>query len=289
MPLFTVTGATGQFGNLVIESLLRLGAPPKEIRASVREVAKAVHHQTRGMDVRRGDFDDPGALRGAFENTRRLLIISTDQVGARVEQHRRAVEAAREAGVEYLEYTSVVNMQGGESTSPIASDHRATEAIIRDSGIPYTILRNTFYAEYMLAPLVQSLGSGEYVSSAGDGRLGAAARTDLADAAALVLSELGHENKTYELTFPRAWDFREAADLVSRVSGRTLVYRPVSDEEYTRFLVESGVPEEAAQASVAMSQSLRAGDLALATRELEEVLRRPVTSLEEVTRRLLNR
>ncbi len=102
MPKYTVTGATGQFGNLVIENLLKQGVPAQDIRASVRDAAKASHHQARGIDVRRGDFDDPEALRNAFAGTEHLLIISTDQIGRRVEQHRRAVQAAKEAGVQRI-------------------------------------------------------------------------------------------------------------------------------------------------------------------------------------------
>src|SRR5512133_2424877 len=176
MPKITVTGATGQFGNLVIEDLLMRGVLPGDNRASVRDVSKAAHHQAKGIEVRPGDFDDPQALKNAFAGTERLLIISTDKVGSRVEQHRRAVQAAKDAGVKHILYTSVVNMQQGDSTNPIAIDHRATEQMIRETGLPYTFLRNSFYAEYMLAPVTQALKDKVYASSVGDGKLGAVPR-----------------------------------------------------------------------------------------------------------------
>ena len=287
MPKITVTGATGQFGNLVIESLLRRGVPPSDIRASVRDPAKAAHHRQKGIDVRRGDFDDPEAMHTAFADTEHLLIISTDKVGQRVEQHRRALQAAIASGVQHVLYTSVVNMQGGESSNPIAVDHRATEQIIRDSGMPYTFLRNSFYAEYMLAPVIQALVSGVFASSVGDGRLGAVSRADLADAAAVTLSQPGHENITYELTYPRTWDYQEATEIVSRMSGKPLVYHAVSEEDMAQSMRQANVPEESIQMALGMNRTLREGHLSKATHDLEQVLGRPVTSLEGLVRRML--
>lgn len=287
MRKITVTGATGQMGNLIIESLLKRGVPPQEIRASVRDVAKAAHLQEKGIEVRSGDFDDPAALKNAFAGVDHLLIISTDKIGSRVEQHRRAVQAAKEAGVKHIAYTSAVSMQNGETTNPIAVDHRATEAIIRESGIPYTFLRNSFYAEYMLGPVLQALDKGVYISSVGAGKLGAVARTDMAEAAAIILSEPGHQNKIYELTYPRAWDYAEAVEIVSKVSGKPLQYRPVSDEELAEIMRQSGVPEQGVQMAVGMNGSLRAGDLSKATGDLEQLLGHPVTSLEELVRKML--
>lgn len=287
MRKITVTGATGKMGTLIIESLLKRGVPPQEIRASVRDVAKAAHLQEKGIEVRSGDFDDPAALKNAFAGADHLLIISTDKIGSRVEQHRRAVQAAKEAGVQHVAYTSVVSMQNGETTNPIAVDHRATEAIIRESGIPYTFLRNNFYAEYMLEPVLQALDKGVYITSVGDGKLGAVARADMAEAAAVILSQPGHENKIYELTYPRAWDYAEAVEIVSQVSGKPLQYRPVSDEELAEIMRQSGVPEQGVQMAVGMNGSLRAGDLSKATGDLEQLLGRPVTSLEELVRKML--
>lgn len=287
MPKITVTGATGQFGNLVIENLLKHSVPAHEIRASVRDITKAAHHQEKGIDVRRGDFDDSEALRTAFADTDHLLIISTDKIGARVEQHRRAVQAAKAAGVRRILYTSIVSMEKGDANNPIALDHRATEQIIREAGIPYTFLRNSFYAEYMLAPVVQALDRGVFVSSVGDGKLGAVSRLDLAEGAAVALIETGAENRIYELTYPRTWDYQEAVDLVSRVSGKPLAYRPVSEEELMQMMRQSGAPEPAIQMAVGMNRSLHQGDISKTSGDLERLLGRTVTSLEDIVQALL--
>lgn len=287
MPRITVTGATGHLGTLVIEELLRRRVPPQDLRATVRRVEKAAHWQEKGIDVRPGDFNDPDALKYAFAGTERLLVISTDAVGQRIDQHRNAVMAAREAGVKHIAYTSLVDQGAGESDSILAKEHRATEVIVRESGIPYTILRNTFYAEYLLAPVVQALDRGVCASSVGDAKMGGAARLDMAAAAAAVLIEPGHENKIYEITYPRAWDYREAVEIVSRVSGRHLEYKPVSPEELTQILQGAGVPAETARMIVGMEAPLRAGHLSKVTPDLERLLARPVTSLEQIARQML--
>jgi NAD(P)H dehydrogenase (quinone) len=191
--------------------------------------------------------------------------------------------------VKRIAYTSAVNMGSSDSTNPIAIDHRATEQIIRETGVAYTFLRNTFYAEYMLAPVVQALEGGVFVSSVGEGRLGSAARTDMAEAAAVVLSQAGHEKAIYEITYPHAWDYREAVEVVRKVSGRPLEYRPVSDEELAQIMKQAGAPDQAIQMAVGMNASLRAGSLAKATNDLERLLGRPVMSLEAVVRGLMAR
>jgi len=282
-----VTGATGNFGSKVIECLLARGVQPQDLRATTRDPAKASALQERGIEVRPGDFDDPQALGQAFDGVERLLIISTDRVGARVEQHQRAVLAAKEAGVKQVAYTSIVDMGPRDAQNVLALDHRATEKIILESGIPYTILRNTFYAEYMVQPVIQALDRGVFVSSAGEAKLGAASRADLAEAAAVVLSEPGHENQIYDLTYPRTWDYYEVAEIVSRVSGKTLEYRPVSGEEMEQILKQTGMPQETIQWVLGMDVSLRAGDISKATGELERVLGRPVTSLEAIVQNML--
>lgn len=287
MTIIGVTGVSGQFANLVIDCLLARGVQPEELRASTRTPQKAEHHRERGIQVRYGDFDDPDSLKEAFAGVERLLVISTDKVGERVEQHRHAVEAAKVAGVRHIAYTSIVHMGEREGGNLLAADHRATERIIQESGLPYTFLRNTFYAELMIEPVLQALESGVFISSAGAAKLGAASKRDLAEAAAIVLSEPGHENKIYELTYPRTWDFQELVGLVSRMTGRPFEYRPVSDEEMAEVLKQAGLPEQAVQMALGMNASLRAGDISKTGPDLEQVLGSPVTPLDELVRRML--
>jgi NAD(P)H dehydrogenase (quinone) len=287
MPIITITGANGHLGRLVVQFLLQKGLNPAELRVSVRDISKAADLRAQGIDVRHGDFDDFASLRDAFSGSEAVLMISTDKIGSRIEQHMRAVEAVKMAGVKHLAYTSlvkaVINPQTGEE-APLAVEHRATEKAIIESGIPYTILRNSFYASFLIVPVVQALPSGFYASSIGDTLVGCAVRSDFAEAATLVLTQPGHENKIYELTTPIGWSAGELVQVVSRVSGKHMEYRRVTDADVKNALLSKGATESAVQMAVGMNQMVRAGMLSLVAPDLEQILGHPVTSLEDQVR-----
>ena len=274
MSVITVTGANGHLGRLVIQHLLDKGVEPANLRASVRDVAKAADLKARGLDVRHGDYDDPASLHSAFAGSDALLIISTDQVGKRIPQHLNAVRAAREAGVKHVAYTSLVKAVIDPKTgaeAPLAVEHRATEKAIFESGMPYTILRNSFYSEFLIGPVLQTLASGVYRSSVGDVPLGCAPRTDYAEATAEVLLQPGHENHVYELTAPQAWTLAAAVQVIRRVSGKPFHYESAAD----------------APGSEGMNPLIRAGMLSLVAPDLEKLLGHPIIPLEEQVRTLL--
>jgi NAD(P)H dehydrogenase (quinone) len=287
MSIITITGANGHLGRLVVQFLLQKGLNPTNLRVSVRDISKAADLRAPGIDVRHGDFDDVDSIRDAFTGSETVLIISTDKLGSRIEQHLRAVQAAKMAGVKYLVYTSlvkaVINRQTGEE-APLATEHRATEKAIIESGIPYTILRNSFYAGFLIGPVLQALPNGFYASSIGDTLLGCAARSDYAEAAALVLTQPGHENKTYELTTPTGWSAAELVQMVSKISGKPMEYRRITDADVKKNLLSKGATESAAQMAVGMNQMVRSGMLSLATPDLEQILGHTVTSLEDQVR-----
>jgi NAD(P)H dehydrogenase (quinone) len=274
MSIITVTGANGHLGRLVIHHLLNKGVPPAQIRASVRDVTKAADLRTQGIDVRHGDFDDPASLRAVFSGSDAVLIISTDKLGSRIEQHTHAVHAAKEAGVKHLAYTSLVkgilNPKTGEE-APLASEHRATEKVIFESGIPYTILRNSFYSEFLIGPVLKTLASGVYTSSTGDVPLGCAPRTDYAEATAQVLAQPGHENRVYELTSAKAWTIIELVEIIHKVSGKPFKFEPAAD-----------LP-----GAEGMNPLIRAGMLSLVSPDLEKIMGHPVIPLADQVRSLL--
>ncbi|RJQ41924.1 MAG: SDR family oxidoreductase [Anaerolineaceae bacterium] len=291
MPTITVTGANGHLGRLVVQHLLQKGVNPADLRVSVRDMSKAADLHAQGIDVRHGDFDDFASIRDAFSGSDSVLIISTDRVGSRIEQHLRAVRAAKEAGVKHLAYTSLVKAVINQQTNaeaPLAVEHRATEKAIFESGITYTILRNSFYAEFLVTPVVQALASGVYMSSIGDTPLGCAVRTDYAEAAALVLTQPGHENQVYELTTPKAWTVSDLVQVVQKVSGKILDYQQqVSDTDMISAMRAAGASESDAQMAVGMNQMIRSGMLSLVAPDLEQVLGHAVTSLEDQVRSML--
>ncbi|MFZ3070560.1 MAG: SDR family oxidoreductase [Anaerolineaceae bacterium] len=290
MSVITVTGANGHLGRLVVQQLLKKGVKPADLRVSVRDVTKSADLRAQGIDIRHGDFDDFPSISDAFTGSDSVLIISTDKVGSRIDQHLRAVQAAKEVGVKHIAYTSlvraVINPLTGEE-APLAVEHRATEKAIFESGLAYTILRNSFYAEISILPVIQALTSGVYTSSLGDTPLGCAARMDYAEAAAQVLTQPGHENQVYELTTPTAWTILDLVRVVRKVSGKLLELREVSDADLTNSMRAGGVPEANIQMAVGMNQMMRLGMVSLVSPDLERVLGRPVTSLEEQVRTLI--
>lgn len=277
--MITVTGATGKLGRLAVEALLERGVPAERIVAAVRTPDKAADLAERGVQVRRADYDAPDTLASALAGTRRLLFISGSEVGRRVPQHRNVVEAAVAAGVELIAYTGILNCDTTRMT--LAEEHRATEAVIRESGLPYAFLRNGWYFENYTENLAPALESGALVGAAGDGRIAAAARADYAAAAAAVLTEDGHAGKVYELGGDTSFTMAELAAELSRQTGREIVYRNLSEEEYAQVLVSAGIPEPYAKALADSDTGVARGDLTTDSGHLRALIGRPTTSLAD--------
>ncbi|WP_354641960.1 SDR family oxidoreductase [Kitasatospora camelliae] len=279
--MIVVTGATGQLGRLVVEGLLAR-VPAAEIAVAVRSPEKAADWAARGVDVRAVDYSRPQTLTGAFAEGDRVLLISGSEVGSRVGQHAAVVEAARAAGVALLAYTGVLG--GDDAGFTLAEEHKATEAAIRASGLPFVFLRNGWYTENYTAQAAGTVERGAVLGSSGDGRVASAARRDYADAAVAVLTGQGHENAVYELSGDTAWSFSEyAAELAAR-SGKPVVYRDVTPEEHHEALVGAGLPEGFAGILVDVDAAIGRGELARTPGDLARLIGRPTTPLAESVR-----
>ncbi len=183
-----VIGASGHLGQRVIELLLEANAG--HVIAATRTPEKLAHLVARDVEVRKADFDDPGTLASAFAGVDRLLLISTDALDGtdrRIVQHRNAINAAAQAKVKHVVYTSLTNPEPG-SPIAIAPDHYATEQVLAASGLDWTVLRNNIYTDYQLAGLTRAVATGQLVSAAGDGGVGYVTREDCARAAAAALT-----------------------------------------------------------------------------------------------------
>lgn len=281
-----VTGATGQLGSLVVDTLLK-SVPPERLAVSVRNPEKAEHLRRQGVDVRQGDFDRPETLGAAFAGVDRMLLISTDGDNeTRIRQHRTAVEAAKAAGVRFLAYTSLANAD--RSTLSLADVHRATEEAIRQSGIPYCFLRNNWYLENEIGTIQAVLGGAPWVTAAGSGRVGWALRRDYAEAAATVLRSEGHENAVYELSNkPATYD--ELAAQLAEVLGREVPVQHVDDATYAETMKGAGLPEPVVSMLVGIQQAIREGALDVESDHFEKLLGRPATPLKEALRAILPR
>ncbi|MGW7287771.1 SDR family oxidoreductase [Streptomyces sp. NPDC054847] len=273
-----VTGATGALGRLVVDELLAT-VPADRVAAVVRDKEKGADLADRGVELRVADYDEPATLDGAFRPGDRVLLVSGSEVGRRVPQHTAVIEAAKAAGVAQLAYTGVLG--GPDADFDLAAEHRATEQLILDSGVPYTFLRNGWYTENYTAALSSVLEHGAVVGSAGDGRIASATRADYAAAAAAVLTGEGHLGRAYELSGDTAWSLAEYAAELSRQTGRTITYNEVPAETHLSILTGAGVPEPFARILVDVDAAIARGLLARTTGDLARLAGRPTTPLAD--------
>jgi NAD(P)H dehydrogenase (quinone) len=253
-----VTGAAGQLGRLVAEELLER-VPADELVFVTRHPEALETLAERGAEVRHGDFDEPQTLPAAFAGGERMLLISTLSIGHRVAQHRAALDAAARAGVGHVVYTSFPKPDPNHPVGPIATEHGETEAILHDSGLAWTVLRNATYAELQIQPGALAVAGGKLYTNAGDGRLASVSRRDCARAAAAVLTGDGHEGQTYDITGPEALAQDELADLLGEVTGRPVKLVRVGDRTLTWGLTRAGAPKQVAKAIVAFGKAVREG------------------------------
>jgi len=274
-----VTGATGHLGRLVVESLLERGVDPAEVVATGRAVERLADLSERGVRVERLDFDAVPEAVPWLAAGDVVLLVSGSEVGRRVDQHAAVVELARRAGVARIAYTSAP--AADDTSLVLAPEHAATERIIRQSGVPFTFLRNGWYTENYLPTFEQAAATGVVAGSAGDGRIASAPRADYAEAAAVVLAGPGHENAVYELSGDVAWSFDELADAFAAALGREVRYQRLTPEEHRRMLLEAGLDEGTAGFVVALDQDAAAGLLAVTTGDLSRLVGRPTVPMPE--------
>ncbi|MFD8828701.1 SDR family oxidoreductase [Streptomyces sp. NPDC059605] len=273
-----VTGATGALGRLVVEELLAT-VPASGIAAVVRDAEKAAPLAGRGVELRVADYDRPETLKDAFRAGDRVLLISGSEVGRRVPQHTAVIGAAKEAGVAQLAYTGILG--GPDADFRLADEHRATERLILESGLPHTFLRNGWYTENYTANLAPVLAHGAVVANAGEGRVASATRADYAAAAAAVLTGEGHIGAAYELSGDVAWSLAEYAAEIARATGKEIAYRNVPAAEHREILVGAGVPEFFAEILVDVDEAIGRGRLAGTSGDLARLIGRPTTPLAE--------
>jgi NAD(P)H dehydrogenase (quinone) len=274
-----VTGATGQYGRLVVEALLKSGVPPHDIVATGRDLSRIGDLADQGVLVRSADYNDPATLLAAFEGADRALLVPGNDVGQRVPQHHNVITAAKKAGVSLLAYASIANAD--HTGMSIAADHRATEEALAGSDVPYVLLRNSWYLENYTAQLAAYLEHGVLLGSAGDGRVSAATRADYAEAAAAVLLRDAQAGSVYELGGDQPFTLTELAAEISEATGREVTYRNLGTDEHTQALITAGIPEPYAAALADSDLGIARGDLLVTTGDLAQLISRPITSMRE--------
>lgn len=278
--MIVVTGATGQLGRAVVEQLLER-LPAAEIGVSVRQPEKSSALSERGVRVRQGNYDDPASLRHAFEGASQVLIVSSNSAGdSAVHQHQTAINAARDVGVQRILYTSHMGSNPASPFPPMR-DHAATEALLVDSGVAFTSLRNGFYSDSGLMFMGRALETGELVAPE-DGPVSWTTHADLAEATARILSDEGRfEGITPPLTASKALDLADLAALASELNGRSIKRVVVSDDEQRAKMVSQGVPGPQADFALSIYLASRQGEFAAVDPTLAALLGRPPVSMRD--------
>lgn len=284
--MIAITGATGQLGHYVIESLMKTVPASQQIVAIVRNPAKAQALAAQGITVRQADYGDEAALTSALQGVEKLLLISSSEVGQRAPQHRNVINAAKAAGVKFIAYTSLLHAD----TSPLglADEHIETEKMLADSGIVYTLLRNGWYSENYLASGPAALEHGVFIGAAGDGKIASATRADYAAAAARVISEAGHEGKVYELAGDSAWTLTQLAAELTKQSGKQVTYQNLSEADFAAALKSVGLPDGLADMLADSDVGASKGGLFDNSKTLSKLIGRPTTTLAESVSHLFN-
>lgn len=268
-----ITGATGQLGRLVV-SKLKTKVAADNIVALVRTPDKA---KDLGVEVREADYTKPEALNTALQGIDTLLLISSSEVGQRAAQHKNVLDAAKTANVKRIVYTSLLHAD--TSTLSLADEHRATEAMLKETGIPHTVLRNGWYTENYTGSIQGALAGGAFIGSAGEGKISSASREDYADAAVAVLASEGHEGNVYELAGDEAYTLSDLAAEISRQSGKDIPYKNLPEADYAAALAGFGLPEGLAHAIAGWDVAASEGALYDDSRQLSKLIGRPTTPL----------
>lgn len=278
-PKLFVTGASGQLGRLVIDTLLET-TPASAIVAGMRDPAKAEGNALReqGVEVRAADYSRPETLASAFAGVDRLLLISGSENGKRKPQHRNVIDAAKAAGVGLIAYTSILHAD----TSPLflAEEHGDTEAALAESGVPFVLLRNGWYTEVYTWRLPPALKHGVLMGAAGEGRISSAARADYARAAATVLAGGDHASRTYELAGDASFTLAELVAVAAEASGKPIAYRNMAPEEFRSAALQAGAPEMLARILSDTDAGVAKGALFDNGGELARLIGRPTTPFQ---------
>ncbi len=284
--MILITGATGNLGKATVEFLVKK-IPANTIAVLVRDENKASELKALGVDVRTGDYNDKDSLVKAFQGIEKVLLISSNDFNDRQGQQKRAVDAAKEAGVKHILYTGI-SMQNSDRSAlkSLMGDHFETEKHILESGLTYTFLRDSLYADVIPVFVGEHVLETGINLPAGDGRVPYTLRKEMAEAFANVLSTTGHENKTYEISNVESYSFRDVADALSAHSGKSVTYNPLSAEDFTKALTEAGVPETMIGVSVGFATATKDGDFDIPNTHLEQLLGRKPSSLNEFIKEL---
>lgn len=278
--MIVVTGASGHLGHFAVEQLLAKG---EKVIALARNTDKAKNLAAKGAEVRQADYEKPETLAAAFRGADKLLLVSASDLGKRATQHKAIIDAAKQAGIRHIAYTSIAYAD----SSPIkfAVEHKQSEAYLRASGIPFTVLRNGWYIENYTDQIGGTLHLGTLYSAAGEGKVSAATREDFAAAAVAVLTTSGHEGKIYELG-GESLTLSQIAEKISAWAGKPIPHVSIPFDAFKGALLQAGLPEVFADALADADVGLAGGALEVTTGELQQLIGHAPTTFDQVLAKL---
>lgn len=277
--MFIVTGANGNLGRGMVEQLLKR-IPAEQIGVSVRDVDKAQGLKDRGVRVRHGDFDDAESLLYAFEGASQVILISSGILGeAGIRQHQTAIRAAKKSGAGRVLYTSHMGSSQTSYFLPMIH-HAATEALLRESGMPFTSLRNGFYASSLIGLIGGAIKTGELIVPE-DGPVAWTTHSDLAQATAIILTEKSWDGITPNLTASEAIDMEGVTEMVADIVGRPIRRKVVSDKTYREYLIAQGFPEARIEITLGLFRASRHGEFVQTSNTLADLIGRPPMKLRD--------
>ncbi|WP_020500716.1 NAD(P)H-binding protein [Sciscionella marina] len=280
-----ITGASGALGRATAELVLQ-AVDPSEVVLTTRHPDSLAEFAARGAGVRPVDFADPRTLATAFTGVDRLLLISTDAVGARLDQQRAAIAAAADSGVGHIAYTSVPEPVPA-NPALVVPDHAGTEQALRNSGVRWTMLRNNLYAHMQIPVIEQAIEAGRLVTNTGAGATAYVSREDCAAAAAAALTQDGHADKAYDITGPEALTAEDLTALASELGGREVELVHTEDAAYAAGLRAAGLPEEVAEVVTSFGAASRGGFLGNTSSAVSDLTGRTPAALADIIREAL--
>lgn len=285
--MILVTGATGHLGSAVIDNLLRT-VPAGQIAALVRNEAKATPLKEKGVNIRIGHYDDAASIQQAVQGVDSVLLISGLDAH-RLQQHITVIDAARQAGVKHIAYTSVSFKDVDSSViKDFMSGHFKTEDHIKASGLNYTIFRNTLYIDALPNFVGKQVFENGIFLPAGEGKTPFALRSEMAEAIANSLLLDSKEKKTYNLTASAAYSFAEIAATLSELSGKTISYTSPDVDTFKQLLKDHGVPEIGILIAAGFASDIRNNQYDVVYNDLETLLDRKPTGLKDALKIFYN-
>lgn len=294
MSKIVITGASGNYGRGLTDRLIAAGRAADLILIT-RSPDKLADRTAQGCTVRYGDFDKPETLAEAVQSGEKMLLISGTRVGARVAQHKAAIDAAAAAGVKHIAYTSFIGIDDPANPAEVRHDHIETETLIRASGMAWTMLRDAHYADAMILMMgPQVMQTGQWIGNAGAGLEAMVWRDDCIACAASVLLGAGHEGQIYNITGPELQTFGQVAAMMAQITGRPVEFVTVTDEEQYAMFDAMGIPRRPVDDQtvagipwnsddmVTFGQAIREGFLAVCSADVERLTGRPARSVRQM-------